>query len=126
MNKRKLNMVGTDVDELKNVIGDVVDDRLQAQADKEVKKQHINKALKKDVILEEKAKIDKHAHSCPTCHGKLKDDGKNFEVCEGCGDTVVTFKKDEKILVCSSCGNAVSQSSTKCPNCGSTKAHWLE
>lgn len=132
MNPRKLNVVRTDVNDLTDIVSKVVDDRFKVRDDKRTKERQIDKVLKRDVMLDEKKKLDKtgksskHVHTCPSCQAKLKSDGKNYEVCEGCGDTVVTFKKDEKILVCSSCGNAVSQSSPKCSNCGSTKAHWLK
>lgn len=137
MNKRKLSVVGTDVDELANIVGDVVNKKLQENEDKEIKKKQINKILKKDVMLDEKKQLDKkekivtekksekHEHNCPSCQAALKSTGKNYEICEGCGDTVVTFKKNQKMLVCSDCGNVVSQSDPKCPNCGSTKAHYL-
>lgn len=132
MNKRKLNIVGTEVGELTDTIGKVVENVLQDREDKQVKKEQINKALKRDTMVSEKKKTvknetsDSHSetHSCPTCKANLKDTGKNFEVCEGCGDTVVTFKKDQKMLICSSCGNVVSSSDAQCPNCGSKKAHW--
>lgn len=137
MNPRKLSVVQTDVDALADIVGKVVENKLQDREDKQVKKDQINKTLKRDTMRDEKKKTikeekavkgekvsDSHTHSCPTCKANLKDTGMNFEVCEGCGDKVVTFKKDQKLLVCSGCGNVVSSSDTKCPNCDSTKAHW--
>ena len=125
MNKRKLTPVRTDAAEIKSIVKDVVGASFKEQEDLRVKQEHINKALKKDTkILKEKSK--KHVHSCPSCEANFKTLGESFEYCEGCGTIDMTIKKGQKLLICDKCGGVVSNSIAKCPNCGSTRAHYAK
>jgi len=151
MTKKKiLKIVGTDVDELKNIVGGVFDDKFQEQKDIEKKKEHINKLLKKDELKQKlneqniDAKIEKinepivtevkepviNKHSCPSCQSKFKKVADNFEVCEGCGTIDMTIKKGQKLLICDKCGGIIPESfvgtGQNCPHCGSTGAHWAK
>ena len=108
MNTKKLKLVSANIEEIKDIIGEVVgetvDNKLQAQEDKKKKEEHINKVLKKDEMLgkkkelkvEEKPKI--HIHSCPSCKSEFEKIGDGFEICKDCGTTDLTIKKGEKML----------------------------
>ena len=141
MNKKKLTLVSANVDEIKNIIGEVVgkevDNKLRAQEDRKKKEEHINKALKKDEMLGEKRKqkVDeqskKHVHSCPSCNASFEKLGDGFEICKDCGTTDITLKKGQKMAICNNCGGVIPESfigtDNNCPHCNSNVgAHWAK
>jgi len=120
MNNRKLKVVGLDAEEVANIVSETLEKEHLKQNDRKRKEDNINKALKKDTML------NKHVHDCPSCHSKVKVIKDGFEVCEDCGTTTAVFKKGQKPLVCDDCGGIVSVDTKNCPGCGGTKAHWAK
>ena len=125
MSKRTLTVAGTSTEELAGMIKEVVGNEFKEKEDSDRKKEHINKALKKDEMIAKK-EVKKHVHSCPSCQATLEKLGDGYEYCKDCGTTDLTLKKGQKLLICSNCGTVVSESVSSCPNCGSTKAHWAK
>jgi len=147
MAKKILRVVGTDVEELKNIVSEVVDNRLQDQDNRKKKEEHINKILKKDEMLREKRETPvveilkpeipivetpkKHEHSCPSCKSSFKKIADDFEICTDCGTTDLKIKKGQKLAICNNCGGLIPESfigtKNNCPHCDSNAgAHWAK
>lgn len=152
MNKKKLTLVGTDVDEIRDIVGGIVKDEFRAEEDRKKKEKHINKVLKKDEMLDKKRRqIDvevpkvevpkveapevekpkKHVHSCPSCNASFEKIDDGFEICKDCGTADITLKKGQKMAICNNCGGVIPESfigvNKNCPHCDSNVgAHWAK